>query len=877
MIGTALNHYRITRALGSGGMGDVYEAEDTRLNRRVAVKVLPAAVAGDPERRQRFEREARAIAALKHPSIVTIHSIEQAGDCLFLTMELVEGPTLSQAIPPGGLPLAEFLQFAIPLADAISAAHRQGVIHRDLKPANIMVADGGVKILDFGLAQLTAVARDAEAVTMLQSHQLTADGSVIGTVAYMSPEQAQGLVVDERSDIFSLGIVLFEMASGERPFNGETPISILSSIVKDPAPSLSAVNPSVPGELARIVRRSLVKDRSRRYQTAADVRNDLEDVRPAIGSVERVPTVPLRARRSNRLREAIAWSLAAAAIVVALIAIFVKPRAVDQSTDVFSLLPPDKTTLTEGEAPQVSPDGRMIAFVGTDDSGRTRLYVHERGHVSARMLADTDEASLPFWSPESHSIGFFASGHLKRIAVSGGRPQTLAPAPVPRGGTWSSKDIILFVPFPEQPPLQIPAVGGAATAVPTRADELRWMPSFLPDGRRYVYLAFVRGLAHGIHVGSLANPEATRIAPSNTSATYVASGHLLYRREESLVAQRFNSDSLQLEGAPATVADQVSFNPITQQTLSSASAHYFLAYLKAGQVWHLTWFDRTGRRLSQAGTIGGYNSLCLSSDGRRVVYDLANARTGDVDLWSLDLTDGTTRRLTFEPTHDFYVVCSPVSDEVIFTSTRQGTPNPYRLALSSPGDETFLGASALPVLPSQWSGDGRLLFSAFSAKSDFDVWMLPLPNGKPVPLVATDAAEKGAQLSPNSRWVAYASGNAGNYDVYVQSFPATGSRWQISQGGGRQPQWRPDGRQLFYISPEKKLVAVDVDGAGSKFVVGASRVLVDTRVGGWERTHLGNPYAVSADGERLLVANAADNTLPMTVVVNWGSMVPGGR
>ena len=872
MEGELLNHYRITRALGTGGMGEVYEAEDTKLHRSVAVKVLPATFANDPERRQRLEREARAVAALNHPNIVTVHSIEEAGDRVFLTMELVRGRTLGRLIPAGGLPITDLLQLAVPIADALSAAHQHGVVHRDLKPDNIMVADDGrVKILDFGLARLKPVAvGDSSTIT---GATLTTAGQVMGTGAYMSPEQAQGLEIDARSDIFSLGIVLFEMATGRRPFDGDTTISLLSSIVKDSPPSVATVNAAQPAELARIVRRSLVKDRTRRYQTALDVRNDLDDLRQQVESGSPPPVQPHRAR--PRAREAVAWGLAGLLLAALLLMTMNRSPAAESSSDIFSIVAPEKTTLTEGEAPQVSPNGTTVAFVATDQSGRTRLYLRDRSSFAARVIEGTEDAAQPFWSPDSRSIGFFAGGQLKRVSVAAGRPQTLASAPVPRGGTWSRDDVIVYVPFPEQPPHRVAASGGATTPLPVQEGMLRWMPSFLPDGRHYVFLAFGRGRPKdGIFVGSIDTPEAEHLVESNASASFIDSGHLMFRREASLVAQRLNLSSRQLEGTPVVLADNVAFNPITQQAMASASVNGVLAYLASGQVWHLTWFDRTGRLLAQAGTIGGYNSLCLSADGSRVVYDLADPKTGNVDLYAMELSTATTTRLTFDGASDFYVACSPRANDVIFASPRSGTPKLYKLALSAPGEEASLGDLTLPMLPSHWSHDGdRLVFSALSPATDFDVWVMPAMGGKATPVADSDAAEKCGHLSRDGRWIAYASGKAGDDEVYVQAFPPSGARWQVSRSGGRQPQWAPDGRQIFYISPDKKLIAVDVDGSTSRFDVRASRVLVDTRVGGWERTHLGNPYAITADGQRILVANAADDTLSITVMLNWHRVV----
>jgi Tol biopolymer transport system component len=557
--------------------------------------------------------------------------------------------------------------------------------------------------------------------------------------------------------------------------------------------------------------------------------------------------------------------------IAALVALLRPSPIPDRAADVMSILPPGDTTLTEGESPQVSPNGQTIAFVATDVSGRTRLYVRDRSAPAARALEETDDASQPFWSPDSRSIGFFAASRLKRVSLAGGRPQTLARAPVPRGGTWNRDDVIVFVPSPEQSPRRIAAAGGDATALPVQPGVPRWLPVFLPDGRHYLYIQGQRG---NVSIGSIETPDATDLMPSHTNVTFLEPGYLMFRRDESLFVQRFNAASRRLEGAAVVLADKVSFNPITRQMMASASNDGFLTYVGAGRQWHLTWFDREGRRLTNAGTIGGYNSLCLTADGKRVIYDVADPVSGNVDLWSLDLADGRTTHLTFHPFPEFYVVCSPTTDEIIFSAARKGTPNLYRLLLSSPGAETLLRESSRPELTTQWSRDGKfLLFSVFSPETDFDIWMQPLTGDAPVALIATEATETGGQLAPNGRWIAYSAGQAGNHEVYVQPLPSNGTRWQVSRGGGRQPQWRPDGRQLYYISLDKKLIAVDVDTSGPQFVNGASRVLVDTRVGGWERTHLGNPYGISANGERVLVANAGEETLPISVLVNWQSMM----
>jgi Tol biopolymer transport system component len=876
MIGSRLNHYRVVAALGSGGMGEVYAAEDTRLHRTVALKVLPRAIADDPERRQRLEREARAVAALSHPNIVTIHSIEEADATVFVTMELVQGRRVSELIPPKGLSIERLLSLAIPLADAVDAAHQKGIIHRDLKPDNLMVgADERLKVLDFGLARLEEDETSADALTTFRTEDRSA--RLIGTVPYMSPEQADGRPVDHRSDIFSIGIVLFEMATGQRPFTGDTPLAVLSSIASGAAPAVTTINPALPPELGRIVRRCLAKDPGRRYQRAADMRNDLEDLRDNLLAVPLEGPAPARGLVRGRRLNWLAWGVAAAALIVAAVALLTRPAAVEPSRDVFALVPADGTTLAEGEAPQVSPDGRMIAFVATDEGGRTLLYVRDRDSATPRALAETDDALQPFWSPDSRALGFFSGGQLKRVVVAGGRPLVLATAPVPRGGTWSRDDVILYVPFPEQPVHRIGANGGEPVPLSLPTGDLRWFPAFLPDGRHYVYLVFRNAEGRpGVRLGSIDASSSTDLLPAaRTAAVFVEPDVILFRREGALFAQRFDTASLALQEAPQMIAENVTANPITGQGgFSAARSAAVLAYLERGHDWQLGWFDQQGRRLGEVGRIGSSNSLCLGDGDRRIVHDAADVRTGNVDLWSRDANDGTATRLTFHEGTDFYAACSPAGNEVVFASPRTGTPNVYRLDTRSPGSERLVATMPMPSLPTQWTLDGRhVVFSAYSPETNWDIWLLPLDGEEPRALVATEAEERNGQLSPNGRWIAFTASQTGRDEVFVQSASSGGGRWQVSPSGGRQPQWSRDGKQLFYISLQKTLMASVVETAGSSFIAGPPRVISPTRVGGWERTHQGNPYAITGDGQRILIANAADERLPVTVMLNSTSLV----
>ena len=539
-----------------------------------------------------------------------------------------------------------------------------------------------------------------------------------------------------------------------------------------------------------------------------------------------------------------------------------------------SVLPPAGTTLTIGEAPEVSPDGRSVAFVATDASGRTLLYVRPRG-AEARGLADTDDVTLPFWSPDSRQLGFFARGSLKTVPAAGGRVRTLAPAPVPRGGSWSVHGEILFVAYPNSLPERIPAAGGTPIPVPTPQPDTdrRWFPSFLPDGRRYVYLGIdpTRRTGTAIRLASVDSTKVIDLLPSSTSAVYADPGYLLFRRDGALMAQSFDPRSASLLGSPVVVAQQVAFNAVGYRSLLSASGDGVVALLEPSGGWQLTWFDRAGRRVGTVGPPGQYNSACLTGDGKHVVYDEADPRTGNIDLWSFDLARGVSTRLTYDPAVDFYPVCSKNSDEIAFASLRSGPPALFRLRISSPGTEAPLRTGATAQIPSDWSADGRwILYSVFSPKTSWDVWALPMvPGQEPVPLMASPAEERNARFAPNGRFVAYQLLEGGTSEVIVEPFPPTGTRWQVSHDGGRQPVWSPDGRQLYYLSADKKMVAVDITMESGALAVGTSRAVADTRIAGLERNTQGASFLVTPDGKRFLVVEGGPEVTPITLLLNW--------
>ena len=886
--GTRLGPYEIMSRLGGGGMGEVFSARDTRLDRTVALKTLRAEVAASPDLRVRFEREARAIASITHPHICTLYDVGRARlagdvrageDVDFLVMELLSGETLADRLARGPLTLPETLTSAMQIADALSRAHRQGIVHRDLKPSNIMLTQTGVKLLDFGLARLR---RDTDGVLAgaTQTAPLTGQGIIVGTLQYIAPEQLEGREVDGRADLFAFGAILYEMISGRRAFDAPSQAALVSAVLHSDPPPLTTLDSRLPRTLERVVTGCLAKNPDDRWSSAHDVRLMLKTVveEPVAGAD------PVE-RRHRRRREWLAWSVAAVATLAAavLLGTGLLPRT-EASLRVLSILPPEAAALNAGETPRISPDGRHVALVATDRTGRIGLYVRDlddRNALAARLLAGTDDATMPFWSPDSRSLGFFARGSLKRIPASGGAAQTLASAPVPRGGSWGRDGIIIFVPHPVQGTLQIPAEGGSATPVPVAdgVTEGRWFPAFLPDSRHFIYLAIgPNRIGSMLRVASIDSTEIKDLVASKSSGLYVEPGYLMFRRGSSLVAQPFDMQRLDLQGAALTLVDRIGFNPITYQTPFSASTAGALAYLPDAPAGQLVWFDRSGRRQGNASPPGDFNSLCLSSKGTRVVFDATDSESGAVDIWSMDLPNGTPKPLTRDPAVDFYVACAPSGDDVVFSSLRRGLPSLYRLNTSAPGDEKPLLQTSEPIVPTDWSADGRwIVYSTFSPATGWDLWLVPRDGGKPTPFSVTEAAERNGRLSPDGRWMAYTSSTdaVGGSEIFVKPFPATGSstRWQVSSGGGRQPVWHPDGRALFYVSPDQKIVSSEVDGSGKVFVAGASRTFADIRVAIWDRANQGSAFAITPAGDRLLVSSATEVTRPITIVLNWTAML----
>ena len=883
MVGRTLSHYRILEKLGRGGMGDVYVAFDSRLNRRVALKILPPEVAASAEHRKRFEKEARAVAALNHPHIVTVHSVEECQGIHFITMELVEGKTLSEVISQHGLPLKSFFEIAIPLADALSSAHEHGITHRDLKPSNIMVSDEGrLKVLDFGLAKVRARAAEA-ALSELPTQSRTEAGRIVGTVSYMSPEQAEGKPVDHRTDLFSLGIVLYEMLTGKNPFLGDSVAATLSAILKDTPRSVTELNPEVPRELGRVVRRCLSKEASRRYQSCLDLRNELEDLKEELNSSAGAPavwTTPRPARKQNWAVLGGAVGLVLAVAALTLIGPDFRGAPSKRETTRFSVGPPEGGSFGGAPAqPQlaVSPDGRHLTFGASAGALSDHLWVRSLDSVAARPLSGTQGGAFPFWSPDGKQIGYFAEGKLRKISISGGPPQTLAEGDH-YGGTWNREGVILF--SGRDGLFRLSSQGGEATPVtrldPSRHELAHRFPQFLPDGRRFLYLVLSEEPRYrGIYAGSLSSNEKKRVLSENSNAVYAVPGYLLFVRENTLLAQTFDETRLELTGDPVTVAERVMPAPTVRYAPFSISADV-LAYREGGYSFttQLVWMDRKGREMGAVGAAGLDFAPSLSPDEAQVAISGWD-RTTNLDIWLIDLSRNTTERLTSDPDFENFPVWSPKGESIVFASSKTGTFDVYQKLVDGMAPEVVVFASPSVDVSHDWSSDGRFVL----AESSGDVWVVPMAGDrKPFPFLNTKFAERQPRLSPDGRWLAYTSDESGTPEVYVQEFPEAGRRWRVSTRGGFDPRWRRDGLELLYLEPgpttgtshvaEPTLMAVKVK-VGAGFEAAAPQALFRVRVSAsWMEEYW--TYAVASQGQRFLFSKVVDvEPSLITVVLNW--------
>jgi Tol biopolymer transport system component len=817
----------------------------------------------------RFEREAQVLASLNHPNIAAIYGLEESSDVRALAMELVDGPTLADRIAQGPVPLDEALGLAKQIAEGVEYAHEKGVIHRDLKPANIkLTSDGTVKLLDFGLAKAVEEPgpQGNPSVSPTLTMQNTRAGVILGTAAYMSPEQASGRPVDRRADIWSFGVVLWEMLSGCKLFDGETVSHTLADVLRGEI-DVSKLPAGIPAVIRELVRRCLDRD----------VKTRLRDIGEARVAIQRYRANPSEAGLSERVvtrgihREVLAW-IAAGLLLVALAFVYYRHASEEARTLKLSLPPPEKAAFSG--SPAVSPDGRHVTFAATAGE-KTQLWVRDFDSLAARPLAGTEGAYNPFWSPDNRFIAFFAGGKLNKVEVAGGPAQTLCDAFAGRGGAWSRTGVIVFTPGVYDSLYRAPAAGGKATPLialdqSLGEDSLRF-PWFLPDGHHFLYTARNSDIEKSaIYAGDMGSKEKRRILNANSNAVYAPPGFVLFLRERTLMAQPFDAGSVQTTGDPFPIAEKVDFRP-NFGGFFSVSQNGVLAYLSssAGGNVQLSWFDRGGRPLGTVGAPGNLISSSISPDGSTVAVDRSDLQAVNIDIWLHDLARGATSRFTFGPKQNIVPVWSSDGSRIVFGSNRDATH--VRLYVKPTGgagkEELLLDA---PGVPSDWSRDGRfVIFTKNDAKTLSDIWVLPLSGdrppvpGKPFPFLQTEFNEVGAKVSLESKWVAYTSNESGQNEVYVQTFPSPGGKSQISTGGGSRPVWRRDGRELFYVAADGKLMAVEVK-TGSKLEAGAPKPLFDTRLGN-------RPFDISPDGRRFLLANSLEDAghTPMTVVVNW--------
>ncbi len=885
--GKRLGPYEILSAIGAGGMGEVYRAKDTRLDRIVAIKVLPPHLADSSELRERFEREARTIASLNHPHICTLHDIGHQNGTDFLVMEYLEGETLAQRLLKGPLPLEQVLQYAIEIADALDKAHRKGVTHRDLKPGNIMLTKSGTKLLDFGLAKLKQeVAPGNVQLSQLPTANdpLTAQGTIVGTLQYMAPEQLEGKEVDARTDVFAFGAVVYEMATGKRAFEGKSQASVIGAILKDDPPPMSSLSPMTPLSFDRVVKRCLAKEPEKRWQTASDLCEELKWIAEG-GSQDGIPA-PVVARW--KIRERMTWVVAGIAVVAALALGLVQFRETPPETQVLraTILPPDSTTLdfTNGMSlPALSPDGKRIVFGARSANGTQPLWVRSLDALTAQPLTGTEGAAFPFWSPDSRFIAFFADGKLKKIDASGGPTLTLADAPLGRGGSWSRDGVIIFAPTnAEGALLRVSSSGGTSSPISTARGRLPW---FLPDGRHFLYQTQPGNGNETIHVGSLDGGENKVVTEGGSNALY-AQGYLLFLRDGTLMGQPFDAKRLVVAGEAVPVAEQI------QRVLNTGTVGVFsvsetgiLAYRtgeSAGGVL-LTWFDRSGKPGATVGERANLIAFQFSPDRKSLA---AAIQEGPKDgIWTYEVSRGIRTRLTFGPAIDSREpVWSPDGRSIVFTSNRGGHYDLYRKSSNGAGTEELLYKDDLDKTPTSWSTDGKFLLyqiGTFSrippGTTGVDIWALPLtpqrPGDplKPFHVLQGPFNEFDAQFSPDGKWIAYTSNESQRNEIYVTLFrppPSEfGGKRQISTAGGFLPRWRPDGKEIFYVGPDRRLMGAEVEAKGETIEVGQVRPLFSAI-----DTTQGNPiYDVSADGQHFLLRTSPEEKSrdPLTLVQNW--------
>ncbi len=955
MLGRKLSHFEITGKLGQGGMGEVWRAEDEKLGRQVALKVLPAEFASDPERMARFEREAKVLASLNHPNIATLYGLEtvESGSGLgsesspeprasspsshpaagtaapqsgpapleavsmsrgaggnsklriqnselpadagsspehqapspvtFLAMELVEGEDLSERIKRGPIPIEEATAIALQIAEALEAAHEQGIVHRDLKPANIKLRpDGTVKVLDFGLAKAWETEGPDPGLSLsptVTSHA-TAAGLILGTAAYMSPEQAAGTPADRRADIWSFGVVLWEMLTGHKLFEGETVSHVLASVLKDEV-DLDELPQDTPPKLRELIGRCLRKKPKQRLQAIGDARIALEEPMEAPPAEAFTTGEPMTS--SPRLLSLVGWALAIVGLGAAALLWSTRGGEVPEHLLRTTIPPPENTAfhlaaISPGAA-TVSPDGTRLVFSARDEDGTVRLYLRALDQPEATVMSGTDGAQFPFWSPDSQWIAFFTQqdGTLKKVDASGGPPITLCAAQNGKGGSWGSDGDIVFAPNAGTSLHRVSSSGGESQEV-TEVDRGRHNshrhPRFLPDGRRFLYLA--RGVNAGesaVMIGSLDGGTDRELMRNVVQAEYAA-GQLFFVREQTLMAQPFDPQQLEFSGEAKPVAEQALTIPAAAFGVYSVSGAGVLTY-HVGAVEAVVapvWYDRAGREVERLGDSGEYNTVSLSPDGRSAAFTITPGVSGTIDIWTYDLARDLKSRFTFDDATDYMPLWAPDGQSLAFSSDRSGTMQIYRMGIGGVEGAELVVDSGKDVTPRGWSPDGRwIVYAQQEDETAADIWALDLETGEPRPLRTQRGIDVPGEISPDGRWLSYFSDESGRFEVYVTPFPEAGRRWQASTDSGVFPFWCESGRELVYQRFDGRLMSVAVDLGAESVRFGDTSELLDIA----PPDALGPAFAPSADCERILVIpkGEASTTTLLNLMVGWPQVV----
>ncbi len=897
IAGQKLGRYEIRSLIGAGGMGEVYRASDPKIGRDVAIKVLPADFSADKDRVARFEQEAQAAGALNHPNIIAVYDVDTEDGTLYVVSELLEGEELRARLDDGPIPLRKVTEYAQQIVSGLSAAHERGVVHRDLKPENIFITkDDRLKILDFGLAKVIPFGnsdfglRNQEQETLLQTEtqnpkskirNLTAPGVVMGTVGYMSPEQVRGHAVDHRSDIFSFGVILYEMITGQRAFQHETMAETMSAILKEEPAEITESNPNVSPALDRIVRRCLEKKPERRFHSAHDLGFALESLSAPTSSsggnlTTAVGTIGPETARSPWLVRILGG--AALVFLIAFVVstvMYIRRPVPDLRPVTFAIAPPDNAVNTVN-APLISPDGRTIAFVLTVN-GTNHIFIRELGSLTERRIEGTELTGPPFWSPDSRTLAFIANDKLKKVDIDGGPVQVICDAPKSFSGAWNRDGVIIFGSTSDFGIRRVSASGGEVTEIlpldESRKETRYVFPRFLPDGRHFFYRSHNSSPTDPpeIFIASIDGKERKPLFKNSSDVYYIEPGYLLYARETTVMAQPFDTSGLQFSGDPVPVIDNVMLNATSGRTQFSVSDNGTLVYKRgSGLQRQLTWLDRQGKEISKVGSPGEYGQIALSPDGKKAAATLRVG--GNTDIWVIDLERGLPTRFTFNAANEDDPAWSPDGNYILFSSDREGARKIFRKSANGSGNEEVI-SNEISVNTSgvDWSPDGKnALFASQDGKTLSDIWVLPTTgDAKPYPLLQSEFNEGNGHFSPDGRYFAYSSAESGRLEVYLQSFPPGNGKWQVSAGGGSQARWRRDGKELYYLSMDNKLMGVPVKLDGS-VGIGTAIPLFQSQIEYFLPAHR---FDVSADGQRFLVNQPVETGSgpPFVVVLNWTS------